>query len=66
MDYFINDAEIRLEVVKQELNKNSLTDKEREELIERKSNLICLLSVYREIKTNIQKNKLDAPIMFIK
>lgn len=66
MDYFIYDAKIRLQEVREELSSPSLTKEARVILKDKEKSLINLLEIYQGIKSNLHKNNLENSLVFAK
>lgn len=66
MDYFINDAKIRLSIVREELKSPDLPEIQRDILEQRELDLVNLLNIYEEIKINLHNNNLENSLTFVK
>lgn len=66
MDYFINDAKIRLSIVREELKSPDLPEIQRDILEQRELDLVNLLNIYEGIKINLHNNNLENSLTFVK
>lgn len=66
MDYFIYDAQIRLEEVRVNLSSKMLDKGERAELSQREHELINLINLYEKIRENLHNNHLENSLVFSK